>query len=85
MLITSLFLAGCTNANWRAVEPHYTSDSAPARYNLQNLAAKLYSVYGTGDGKTLWAVGDSGTILHSADGATWQPQTSGTTTFLLSV
>jgi photosystem II stability/assembly factor-like uncharacterized protein len=45
----------------------------------------LYSVYGSGDGKTLWAVGDRGTILHSADGATWQPQTSGTTKYLVSV
>jgi hypothetical protein len=42
-------------------------------------------VYGTGDGKTLWAVGFGGTILHSTDGATWKPQTSGTTEALRSV
>jgi hypothetical protein len=42
-------------------------------------------VYGTGDGKTLWAVGTGGTILHSTDGATWQPQTSGAINDLHSV
>ncbi len=85
ILVTSLFLAGCTNASWRAVEPHYTPDSAPARYDFQSLTRPLLSVYGTGDGKTLWAVGDGGTILHSTDGATWKPQASGTTNALFSV
>jgi photosystem II stability/assembly factor-like uncharacterized protein len=85
MLVASLLLAGCTNANWRAVEPHYMSDSAPVRYNWRNLTADLYSVYGTGDGKTLWAVGAGGTILHSVDDATWRPQASGTTHILYSV
>ncbi|MGA2740651.1 MAG: YCF48-related protein, partial [Bryobacteraceae bacterium] len=42
-------------------------------------------MYGSGDGKTLWAVGADGTILHSADGATWRPQASGTTNYLFSV
>ena len=29
-----------------------------------------------GDGKTLWAVGRGGTILHSIDGEAWKAQTS---------
>jgi len=33
----------------------------------------------------LWAVGDGGTILHSADGVTWLAQASGTTNDLTSV
>ena len=40
----------------------------------------LYSISGTSDGKRLWAVGQSGTILESEDGgATWTPRNSGTT------
>jgi photosystem II stability/assembly factor-like uncharacterized protein len=42
-------------------------------------------VHGTADGKSLWAVGDSGTILHTTDGETWKSQTSGTSGALISV
>ena len=52
---------------------------------MRDLNAPLYSVFGSGDGKTLWAVGAGGTILHSSDGQTWSPQKSGTTQVLLSV
>jgi hypothetical protein len=36
------------------------------------------SIYGTGDGKLLWAVGDNGTILHTMDGEPWKPLGRGT-------
>ena len=75
--VASLLLAGCTNVTLKSVEPHYTSESAPVRYRWQHQTAQLTSVYGTDDGKTLWAVGERGTILHSTDGATWETQTSG--------
>lgn len=32
-----------------------------------------------------WSVGEEGTILHTTDGSTWAPQTSGVTTDLLAV
>jgi photosystem II stability/assembly factor-like uncharacterized protein len=38
-----------------------------------------------GDDKSLWAVGDEGTILHSSDGQRWDPQMSGTNQTLYSV
>ncbi|MFI5223852.1 MAG: WD40/YVTN/BNR-like repeat-containing protein, partial [Nitrospirales bacterium] len=38
----------------------------------------LYSIFGTSDGKRLWAVGSGGTILESDDGEHWYPRASGT-------
>jgi hypothetical protein len=63
----------------------HSVDGATWKPQASGTANFLLSVYGSGDGKTLWAVGYGGTILHSADGATWQPQTSGATNDLYSV
>src|SRR5450759_578851 len=84
--LSCLLLAGCSSsASWETVKPNYTKESAPQRIVWRILNPFLLSVYGTGDGKSLWAVGAGGTILHSSDGETWKPQTSGTTSNLLSV
>jgi photosystem II stability/assembly factor-like uncharacterized protein len=43
----------------------------------------LSSIFGTSDGKRLWAVGQSGTILESDDGGEhWNPRKSGTRNYL---
>jgi hypothetical protein len=44
----------------------------------------LFSIFGTSDGKRLWAVGDDGTILESDDGGEhWSARDSGTQCSLL--
>ena len=46
----------------------------------------LFSIFGTSDGKRLWAVGDDGTILESDDGGEhWSARDSGTQCSLSSI
>ena len=46
----------------------------------------LSSIFGTSDGKRLWAVGSEGTVLESDDGGEqWDPRTSGTHNWLHSI
>jgi photosystem II stability/assembly factor-like uncharacterized protein len=58
----------------------WTSETSPVYSNL-------YAVTSFCDGAdvSLWAVGAGGTILYSADGQTWTPQTSHTTASLWGV
>jgi hypothetical protein len=49
-----------------SVFPRYSIEDAPRQLVLQNRAASLSAIFGSGDGKALWAVGQGGTILHSA-------------------
>src|SRR5437764_114156 len=80
-----LLLACCSRESWRPVEPAYTPETAPGRWVWRNLNPTLRSIYRPGEGKSLWAVGDDGRILHTADGETWKPQTSGTPKDLTSI
>jgi hypothetical protein len=45
----------------------------------------LFSVFGSSTGKSLWVVGDRGTILHSDDGQHWSQQVSRTNQTLISI
>jgi photosystem II stability/assembly factor-like uncharacterized protein/Mrp family chromosome partitioning ATPase len=63
---------------WAPAGEHWTVQSSGTTYDL-------YSVFGTRDGKRLWAVGESGTIMESGDGQHWDAQTSGTTNNLMSI
>jgi photosystem II stability/assembly factor-like uncharacterized protein len=54
-------------------------------YDWRVLYPTLNAVYVVGDGESVWAVGPAGAILHSADGVTWKPQSSGTASDLRSV
>jgi len=62
---------------------------APSGENWNPLASgtrnDLYSIFGTSDGKRLWAVGDKGTILESSDGEHWNPLTIGPPNALTSI
>ncbi len=58
----------------------------PTWGNAAKVATKTqYSMYGASDGNPLWAAGDSGTILKSADGLSWTAQQSGTSNGLTAV
>ncbi len=47
---------------------------------------RLTSIFGTSDGKKLWAVGDGGALIESDDGGvTWLPRASGVTSHLESI
>src|ERR1700751_4017306 len=78
ILLCCVGISGCANLGWNDLEPHYTSDSSPAKTTWRELNPWLYSIFGTSDGRSLWGVGFNGTILHSADGEHWSAQTSGT-------
>ncbi len=48
--------------------------------------SRLTSIFGTSDGKKLWAVGDGGTTIESDDGGvTWMARASGVTSHLESI
>src|ERR1700757_24444 len=85
ILLCCVGISGCANLGWNDLEPHYTSDSSPAKTTWRELNPWLSSIFGTSDGRSLWAVGDKGTILHSADGEHWSAQTSGTENDLRSI
>jgi photosystem II stability/assembly factor-like uncharacterized protein len=85
LLLCCVYISGCANLGWSDLEPHYTSNSSPAKITWRELNVSLYSIFGTSDGRSLWAVGAKGTILHSADGEHWTAQTSGTQNFLSSI
>jgi photosystem II stability/assembly factor-like uncharacterized protein len=64
------------------------SDDGGATWMVRNgdTSQFLSSIFGTSDGKHLWAVGQHGTILASDDGgATWAERSSGTTNDLNSI
>src|SRR5260370_41699421 len=72
LLVASLtVLFGCRHAVWEELSPKYNEQSAPRIYAWRNLNGPLSSVFGTGDGKRLWAVGDGGTILDTGVGERW--------------
>ena len=49
-------------------------------------SVRLTSIFGTSDGKKLWAVGDGGALIESDDGGTtWLPRASGITSHLESI
>ena len=75
---------GCRQTS-SGLSPSYSEETAPKVYNFRNLTADIHSVFGTSDGKRLWAVGDKGTILESSDGEHWNARISGTTSDLSSV
>src|SRR4051812_4115608 len=47
-------------------------------------ANALHTIWGT-SATDVWAAGDSGTIVHSVDGRTWQPVASGPRASLVSL
>ena len=61
-----------TAVSW-LVQPQERNSSL----RLPTIGAMLFGVHFDGPLRG-WAVGENGTILHSTDGATWQPQTGGT-------
>ena len=80
--LASLF--GCQRTGGK-LSPQYDEASAPRAYHFRNLYPTISSVFGTRDGKRLWAVGEAGTILESSDGEHWAARTSGTPSFLNSI
>jgi len=78
IVFACLALAGCGESGWHRVDPGFTDENAPRAVRWSNTTALLYSIWGS-DGSQLWAVGEGGTILHTADGGkTWETQRSGT-------
>jgi photosystem II stability/assembly factor-like uncharacterized protein len=75
---------GCRQ-NLGNLSPSYSNETAPRIYAFRNVTPDLNSVFGTSDGKRLWAVGAKGTILESSDGDHWNVRTSGTTSDLNAV
>ena len=85
ILFCLLTLSGCSRLTWENLEPHYDSNSSPLKVTWRLLYPPLSSIYGTNDGKLLWAVGHNGTIVHSSDGENWSAQRSGTQNNLYSI
>ncbi len=57
-----------------------------AMWRLGGLTTSMNGVFALPDGRHVWAVGDNGTILATAEGgASWVPQTSESTELLVSV
>ena len=80
ILVSCGLLSGCSVLVPSAsVSPSYNKEDSPRQIAIENRSADLLAVFGSADGKSLWAVGDGGTILHSSDGQHWESQTGGTT------
>jgi photosystem II stability/assembly factor-like uncharacterized protein len=90
--LNSIFAAGDGKHLWAAGGQGYDptgetdtgaiveSDDGGASWTLRNSSAPgiLYSIFGSSDGRRLWAVGEVGTMLESVDGgATWMVRRSG--------
>ena len=76
--ITVAFVAvGCGSSDWGPVTPHYTPETAPYRtvWTAQGLPLNAVRAFGA---NSVYAVGASGTILHSIDGEHWTHQSSQT-------
>jgi hypothetical protein len=58
----------CSTEPTNTVTPQYSRGSPPPQYVWLDQFAFLDAIFETGDGKTLWAAGDRGTILHTTDG-----------------
>lgn len=79
-----LATSGCSQMPWEELSPHYGHGVFPKTYRFKAVSPRLESVW-TNDGKRLWTVGESGTILKSDDGTHWRTLVSGTETFLRSI
>ena len=59
----------------------HTTDAKTWKPLISATKSRLYSVYSTKDGKSVWAAGsdrnNNGVILHSTDGETWTAQSVG--------
>jgi len=81
----SLAMGACRHDFGGRLSPSYSEETAPQVFAWIALESDLLSIFGTSDGKRLWAVGEHGTILESGDGEHWTPRNSGTTNRLYSI
>jgi photosystem II stability/assembly factor-like uncharacterized protein len=80
----SLTTSGCSKLPWEDLSPRYDKGIFPRNFKFRSAVPRLESIW-TGDGRRLWTVGESGTILRSDDGKQWKPLASGTEQFLRSI
>lgn len=72
LILVAAFLIGRWRNHWSALR--------------SGTSKNLASIFGTGDGKRLWAVGAQGTVIESDDGGTtWMARNSGTEADLLAI
>ncbi len=82
------FVCGCKQAPWESLTPQYSNKNPPPFYSISSIETtqNLNSIAVSGDGQTLWAVGDVGLIMKSQDsGQHWATVASGTTNTLYSI
>ena len=76
--------SGCSRMPWGQLSPQYDNKTFPKTFRFSSATPRLEAVW-TSNGKRLWAVGESGTIVTSDDGKNWRREASGTENFLHSI